>query len=346
MQCASCRFENTPGLTSCGRCGSPLNLGAVAVDVHPPRASRAAKRLRRWFPRHSYFRARDLVSESLERTAVRFNLDYRVPLPRPSIARRLIVPGWAQIHSGFTRRGWVYLGAYALLLVLGLLNWGSVLGAMLLGFAFSVHASSVLDILPREGTEEFRLTMARAALVSAVLAIGVYAPVGWVLSGVAATRRFHYDAPPFERSDVVLFNRWAFAARPPRPGDVVLFEAATNRILAPGLGAWPVRQLILETECVDRVLGGPGDQIHWKDGKLSINGVGVPWTPLVPWKFPGELKFTVPSARYLILPSTSRVALGAVPAVQWERIGCHPAEEILGRVYLRLSPLSRFWFIR
>jgi Signal peptidase, peptidase S26 len=335
-----------PGLASCGRCGSPLDLAAVAVDVHPPRASATAKRLRRWFPRHRFFRARDLVSESLELTSARFRLDYRVPLPAPQVARRLIVPGWAHIHCGFALRGWAFLGAYALLLVFGLLNWGNTLGAMLLGFAFSLHVSSVLDILVRQATVTFPSMLTTATLVSAVLALGVYAPASWVLLGVAATRQFDYNAPPFARFDVVLFNRWAFTARSPRPGDVVLFQAGTERILPAGALGRQVRELIQESECIDRVLGAPGDHVHWKDGKLSINGAAVAWTPLVPATFPGELKIIVPSDRYLILPSTSRVAMAGVPAAQWEWLGCHPAEEILGRVYLRINPLSRFWFIR
>jgi hypothetical protein len=236
--------------------------------------------------------------------------------------------------------------AYALLLVLGLLNWGSVPGAILLGLAFSVHAASVLDVLPLRRTEDLGELMVRATLVSAALAVGVYVPVGWTLSGVAATRRFEYEAPPFARHDVVLFNRWAFASRPPRPGDVVLFQPGTEAIVPARIADGQVLQRFLERECIDRVLGGPGDRIHWKNGRLSINGVAVSWRPLVPWKIAKELRFTVPADRYFILPSTSRVALGGVSALQWERMACHPAEEILGRAYLRLSPLSQLWFIR
>jgi hypothetical protein len=323
-----------------------LNLAAVAVDVHPPRASRGARRIRRWLPRHRFFRARDLLSESLEGLSARFRLVYRVPLPAPRVACRLIVPGWAHIHCGFGLGGWAYLGVYALLLGLGLLNWGNTLGAIMLGFAFSVHVSSVIDILARQGTVDYPSMLTTSALVSAILALGVYTPAGWILLQVAATRQFDYDAPPFHRFDVVLFNRWAFAARSPRAGDVVLVQAGTDRIFPAGLAIRQIRQLFLENECVDRVLGVPGDHVHWKDGKLSINGVAVSWKPLVPARCPAEVELTVPSARYLILPSTSRVEIAGVPSSDWEWLGCRSAEEILGRVYLRLNPLSRFWFIR
>jgi hypothetical protein len=346
MQCTSCRFENMPGLTSCGRCGSPLDFGAIAIDVHPPRASRTAKRFRRWVPRFRLYQARDLVAESIEATSARFRLDFRVPLPAPPIARRLIVPGWAHIHTGFGFPGWIYLAAYAALLCLGVLNWGYPLGAILLGLAFSVHVSSVLDILVRQATVRFPSMLATGLVVSAALALGVYGPVGWALSRVAATREFDYNAPPFERFDVVLFNRWAFLRRPPRAGDVVLYRPGTGRIIPADVTVQHRRELFLESECIDRVLGGPGDRVHWNDGRLSINGNAVPWTPLVPQRFPSELQLTVPQDRYLILPSTSRVDVRAVPAEEWVWLGCHPAEEILGVAYLRLKPLSRFWLIR
>ena len=58
MQCLSCRFENMPGLTVCGRCGSVLDVRGAAIDVHPTRAS-AGKRLHRWLPMRRYYQARD-----------------------------------------------------------------------------------------------------------------------------------------------------------------------------------------------------------------------------------------------------------------------------------------------
>jgi hypothetical protein len=107
-----------------------------------------------------------------------------------------------------------------------------------------------------------------------------------------------------------------------------------------------VRWLIRENECIDRVLAGPGDRVHWKDGKLSVNGAAVPWTPLVPSRLQRELTIDVPQGRYLILPSTSGVNVEGIPNEQWVWLGCFPAEEILGRVYLRINPLRRLWLIR
>jgi signal peptidase I len=246
---------------------------------------------------------------------------------------------------GLTIRGRIFLSAYLLLLVLGLIGWGSGLGAMCLGLAFGVHVSSVLDALVRQGRVPFPAMVATSVLVSVVLGLSIYMPAGWVLSQTAAVRGFNQAAPPFARGDVVLFNRWAFALRSPRPGDVVIFQPV-NQATVPAGGFAFVRLAIQENELVDRIVGGPGDRVRWDDGRLTINGVAASWKPLIPSKLPGQLEITVPEGRYLILPTTSQAMNAGVPASQWEQFGLHPAGDILGVAYLRLHPLARLWFIR
>src|SRR5262249_6605827 len=146
----------------------------------------------------------------------------RVPLPEPEVLSRLIIPGWAHIHSGLGIRGRLFLWAYLAVLLLGLARWGTDFGAILLGIAFSIHASSALAILIRQGTVRSPRMMATAALVALVLAVLVYIPAGQLLMRVAAPIEFAADAPPFARSDVVLVNRWAYALTEPRRGDVIL----------------------------------------------------------------------------------------------------------------------------
>ncbi|MEJ7639085.1 MAG: S26 family signal peptidase [Singulisphaera sp.] len=144
----------------------------------------------------------------------------------------------------------------------------------------------------------------------------------------------------------MLFNRWAFALRSPRPGDVVLFRPAHEATVPLEGGPSFVRWMIRENELIDRVVGGPGDRVRWDDGRLTINGVAVSWKPLIPSKLPGHLEITVPGDRYLILPTTSLAMNAGLPDSEWKRLGCRPAEDILGVVYLRLHPLERLWFIR
>ena len=64
MQCPSCRFENMPGLESCGRCGTSLRLSTAVIDVSPPRASNTAKRVRKVVPRRFFYQARDIAGEA------------------------------------------------------------------------------------------------------------------------------------------------------------------------------------------------------------------------------------------------------------------------------------------
>ena len=136
MQCSNCQFQNMPGVQTCGRCGASLQLASLPIDVHPPRAGRAAKRWRRWFPI-------DQVLEPLPRRGRRRagrQEGRSVGHPtcrRPVVLLRMIVPGWAQRYAGRTVRGrwisWCYLG----LLLSGLLFLGTGWGWLLLGLALA-----------------------------------------------------------------------------------------------------------------------------------------------------------------------------------------------------------------
>ncbi|MGP0067801.1 MAG: S26 family signal peptidase [Isosphaeraceae bacterium] len=346
MQCPSCRFENMPGLESCGRCGTLLSLGSIAIDVNPPRASRASKRLRKAVPRHLIYRVRDLASEA-RRVITRSTVeDSRIPLPEPEILARLIVPGWAHIHSGLVIRGRFFLAAYLPLLLLGLARWGTGLGSMLLGLAFSVHAASVVDILVRQGTVRFPRMMLTTLVVYIILAILVYWPAGQLLSRIAAVDYYQYDAPPFAQYDVVLINRWAYTLSAPRRGDIVQFRPVTQMRQRVGEQALHVRYILEEDAVIDRVVGLAGDRVVWDEGRLSINGSVVSWKPLVPERLPKHLDVTVPKGCSMILPTASLAAANAVGGeIFWNTTSMIPEEQILGRAYLRVSPLSRFWLM-
>jgi hypothetical protein len=168
------------------------------------------------------------------------------------------------------------------------------------------------------------------------------------MSNVAAIREYGVTSPPFERSDVLVYNRWAYAWREPRPGDVVLFHSTGNpTVRLPPDANRPYRRGVLrEYEVVDRLLAGPGDRVVWDKGTLSVNGAAVPWTPLIPSKLPAHLEINVPRGNYLVLPTSSLGTSAETPIQQWEWGGLLTRDDILGGVYLRLHPLSRLWFIR
>lgn len=348
MQCPSCRFENMPGLDSCGRCGSSLTLSTATIDVNPPRASRSARRVRRIVPTHLFYRARDAAVEARRAVAGSMIEDSHVPLPEPAILSRLIVPGWAHIHSGLRIRGWFFLAIYVPLILTGFLRWGTLLGSVAAGLAFSVHASSVMDILMRQGTVRFPRMMAMALMVSLALAALVYVPAGQLLMRLAAPIEYAHDAPPFRRFDIVLINRWAFALTSPRRGAVVQFRPANLIARGPAIQtAFHMRLVYEENELIDRVVGLPGDRVVWDEGKLSINGEPVPWTPLIPSRLPAHLDVTVPEGRYLILPTTSTSAERAGGSESfWKFAGLVSRDDILGGAFLRAAPITRLWFIR
>ena len=162
-------------------------------------------------------------------------------------------------------------------------------------------------------------------------------------SRLASPIRFEELAGPFQPRDVVLTNRWAFWLRTPRRGDVVAFQprwGATTASDYAGLAATlHMRLRVEENLLVDRLVGLPGDHVVWENHSLTVNGEPAR-PPLVPGRLPPKLEITVPSGRYLVLPSTSRV-----PDVDWT-IGMVEIDHIEAGVFLRISPLSRFWIIR
>jgi len=347
MQCPSCRFENIPGLDACGRCGTSLAIGTVVVDVNPPRASKSAKRVRKLVPRRFFYQARDVTAQAHRRITGSVVNDSRVPLPEPGILSRLMVPGWAHLFSGFRMRGLVFFWAYVVLLAFGLLQWGTEFGSVLLGLAFAVHASSILDILLRQGTVRFPRMIATAALVFAALLIAIYYPAAQVLMRMAAPIEYGTDVPPFKRLDVVLVNHWAFAWTDPRRGDVVLFTPIAMARQADGVQILHIRHAFEENQVIDRVIGLSGDHVVWDGDKLTVNGAELSWKPLRPERLPRHLDIRVPKDRYLIFPTTSISAANAGTAESyWSAVSMIPRSDIAGGVYLRLSPITRFWFIR
>jgi signal peptidase I len=347
MQCPSCEFQNIPGLESCGRCGSSLSISIAAIEINPPRASRTAKRLRKVMPHRLIYQARDLASHTRKLVAGATVQDARIPLPEPDILTRLIVPGWAHLRKGLVFRGWFFLAAYLALLLPGLAGWGTGLGSIMLGVAFSIHATSILDILVRQGTVRFPKMMATSALVSLLLAVFIYVPAGLLLTRVAAPFEFAGDAAPFQRLDVVLVNRWAYALWAPPRGDVVQFSPMNTSRLTDGNPGSHWRYAFEENEIIDRLIGLPGDHVVWDAGKLSVNGKQVEWKPLLPERLPGHLDVTVPRDRWLIFPTTSVAAVRAGGSETfWRNAGQVPVADITGRAYLRASPISRFWLIR
>lgn len=336
MQCPSCQFENMPGVTACGRCGSSLRLATLTIDVHPPRARAWRKRLRRLTPAPRIAAsARDMIEPgwTIMHGAVRIIIP-----PWPALWR-LVVPGWAQLHLGQKQAGRIFLGLYAGLMVLSILTLGTLWTGLALGAAISVHISAVLNLIVQTpGGLSSRLIS--AALASAVIALIVYVPAGLVLDRIASLQTVTSDVAPFKRGDVVAVNRLAYWRSPPACGDVVFY-----RLHLQSIRGLPAGINIANGTGVDRVLAGPRAKIQWDGRVLHVDGEQSTWQPLNTERMPGQLAAEVPDGYYLILPSTVSYSGHNVPANVWQALCLVPEANIEGAVYMRVGPVYRLWFI-
>jgi len=153
-----------PGQTSCFRCGSVLESGGVAVDVHPPRAARwkrPFRNARRWIRRHSpTFYTVERVAGTSSAAIVRMGwdtladwVDEARALARPGFYLLLsIVPGLGHVVQGRFREvrwyclGWFMALAACLLLYrtsIGLFFYGATIG---LHAYIAIHAARLLRL--------------------------------------------------------------------------------------------------------------------------------------------------------------------------------------------------------
>ena len=339
MQCTNCQFHNMPGSEVCGRCGSSLRLATAVIDVHPPRAGRMRKRLRRAVPvSRAMAEARDAF-QAVGPTSEILRVAARAPW---GLFLRLIVPGWSHFHVGQPVRGHLFLWGTLVFLLPGLLLFGTLAGSLLLGMAFSVHSWAALDIVTQTFPDGgMRDRMARSLAISMVLALAVYVPAGVLLTRVADPTIVSVPLASFQAGDVVLVNHWATL----RPGQVVMYripehtrtEAQRQR---------EMRYVYFTGERIDRILAGPGDRVVWAKGRLTVNGQPSDARPLNPEVAPPRLALTVPEATYLILPTTTPYVRAADDDGAWQALSLVPADRIVGQVYARTNPLSRIARIR
>jgi signal peptidase I len=329
-----------PGVEVCGRCGSRVALKTLDVDVHPPRAGAWSKRLRRWFPsfRSVYYGARD-AGQRVQTGWFGGVLQIERPNLPLGVLGRMIVPGWPQLHQRRRPLGLVFLCGWIALLLLTLLFYGSVLGSVFMGLAFSVHVSSCVTLLHRGGVDS-RGFWVNVAVVLFGLLFCVYLPAGWLGSRLASPVRIDGDYPPFSAGDVVLYSPVASWFRGPRLGEVVVYHQRAVQYQLPPPQHTAV--LIREGQRVDRILAGPGDKVEWKDGQLTVNGQPSTLQPLNPRAAIPTLTFDVPAGHYLILPTVGPTLPQGLNVRGWRELALVDAEDIIGRVLLRSYPLTRW----
>jgi hypothetical protein len=349
MQCANCHFENMPGVDECGRCGGSLHVASAAIDVHPPRAGRWAKRWRRatpWLSR-PWFHIRWPDLPRIDRTGWTDTFPDAPALP---VLLRMLVPGWPQKYLGRVRRGRIFFWSYLAAILLGLVSVGSPLGGGLLGVALSLHAASILDVVVNAQGASLRSIVVNSAACLLVLTGGLYWPAGWLISRVAVPQRILISTPPFAAGDVILYNPSAFRNATPEVGDVVICNLPPRRIPAPGRYYGYNAMLEVGGLRIERLLAGPGSKVQWAAGELTVDDRPAEWLPLTLDAMP-DFSLVVPANSYLMVPSPiafedfGYVAYNT-PGLAFRQPAIVTRTAILGRVFFRNQPLWRMGRIR
>jgi signal peptidase I len=342
MQCVACGFENLPGLERCARCGSPLDLDAIAVE--PPRASTLrlgtrAARVRNTVGRH--------VRTSLPSLApVGRWLRYRMPA---DISMRglcwSLLPGGGPLATGRPRLGWVLIAAWCVCLLAALLMVGTATGWFLLGLAVSVHAAGVFAVMATNLVFERLWIRAVFGLVAyTVLFLFLYRPVAQLgMQFVIVVPVTAVGAPGVlaDGDALLATGPWLERGNYAR-GDIVLYEIP--EISGDGYQVPAGRS-------VDRIVGLPGDQVEIVGGKLLINGQppAAGMMPLGPVPRSADVDWTLGPYEYAVLPSQVEFHMPGDPREAQviarsvlSEASRMSSTEIVGRVWWRWRPFDRF----
>ena len=342
MQCANCQFYNMPGLAVCGRCGSSLAL-ADDIDVHPPRAAARSRKLRRVFVypfSRRWFSLWHGIARGSQALGQQLRMDLDVDLPERGVLLRSVVPGLAHVAAGHVTRGRIFLWLYLALALSGLFLFGTTLGSILLGLAFSVHVSSVIDLLGSRGSVRQRIVAALITLCGVVLFF--YTPLGWLASRVASARVLNQDMGIFRRGDVVLINQWDR----PDPGRVALFFL--DREVRENAPQQHTVYVVPAGERVVRVIAGPGQRVEWDGKELRVDGEVLDMARLgiEPRRLPVENPFVVPVGFYLVQPAGVPEVDARLHSAAWRATSLAREEHIRGTIYMIYQPLRRRSWVR
>ena len=224
---------------------------------------------------------------------------------------RVILPGAAQWRWGQRERASVFFGSFAAASFVGLMAWGTRAGAASLAFAFLAHVAATADVIRQGSFPGFgRWVPTTAASLS--LGLGCYAPM------VALGAALAWPAPRSSTGpEGFLVNRWAYRESSPAAGQHIWYGTADER--GPTVG---------------QVLAVGGQGVVWGDGRLSVGGRVIPWTPPTSAPPPRRLAFTVPDDHLLVALGMGSDASGTAGFEVVAR------DRVEGRAWARYYP---FW---
>lgn len=134
--------------------------------------------------------------------------------------------------------------------------------------------------------------------------------------------------PTLQEGDRVLVNKLSYRLHDVHRGDIVVFEAP------PGQATEEIHDL------VKRVIGLPGETIEGRDGDIFIDGALLEEPYLPDGTISKEIApFEVPADSYYVL-GDNRIASRDSTV-----FGPIPEDTIVGRVFVRVWPISRFGFL-
>jgi Signal peptidase, peptidase S26 len=253
---------------------------------------------------------------------------------------RLIVPGWAHCFVGQCRTGALVLLVFIACVIASLAAFGSQWGTLCMGCTFLVHQWAVVDVINWDMPKaSFGVRFRYAGSCMAVLAICFYLPAALAASFLADPVRCQLSVDPLRSGDVLLMNRLLHSPGWPRVGDIVLYEIPeeTTPVLLP---SGESRLYLYTGRRIDRILANSGDKVVWNDGELYINDQLSAIRPLNPTHLPDRFIVEVPKDCVLIAPTTTPEPIPGVST--WLQLACVPKPQVLGEVYWRWQPLSRF----
>ncbi len=333
MQCPSCEFQNMPGSGRCARCGSSLALATAAIDVHPPRAGRVARRMPRfWGIKQAWGNFSMVAGRPFENYFAAFD-DTNFDL---STVVRLIVPGWATWYRGRPARGLTFFAAFVGLLLSGIVLFGTGLGSVLLGLAFGVHVASAVDAMIGKFAEFNSRLMFTLACGLALLFL-VYLPIGFFVGRVATPIQITQAIGVFQRGDVLWYDRSADVAA----DDLVYYNVPETRV-AGRLASGQAANFVFQNQWINRVLAVGGQTVAWDGSRLQVDGSPIVWQGRTDFGIaPGE-SFVVPAGYVLIPPETLVVRDVHFDVATWRRLALVPRGSVIGQIYFRSLPLWRF----
>ena len=336
MQCLNCGFENIPGLHQCARCQSNLSFADVVVE--PPRRKRT---LLGWFANHAW-----RLGHSLRLGSQGIGIALGKARPRSATVESLalsIIPGLGQIHGGQRKLGKVILIAWLLAAAMALLLVETANGWLAYGAVLSIHSVAIALVLAMPMQQKpFVVRILVGLGVFLILHFVLYGSVRYVLGGFITPAQVTGAAANgvVAKGDVLAY-KGSFLARPGYARcDLVFYQLVANN----DIGHMAVQQ---NGVGLDRIIGQAGDVVSFDKGKVFVNGKELP-KEAMPLRPMDALTGQVQAGpdEFIIVPSL----------MQWQVHGMPPdavartvkaylivkKQDILGKVFWRLHPVSRF----